>query len=299
VSINNIYAESQQKDSPEYLVPIGNVLQIDAELKNIIVSHSVDGSSLKPGDVLMEINGQSFDGFKDFADRLSTVDPTKDVSITLNRNGQTLSTDCKKEILEKVSFNNLLSGFATLTYVDPDSLDFGAVGHPISICNSRKIPIKDGSISSTTDLSIEKSLRGNVGSINAKKLDVIGTFNQNTDFGIRGKMDNFDLSDLPKYKVAELEDVKPGKAQIILSTKDDKPEKFDIEILSVENQDVPRSKSFKIKVTDKDLLKQTGGIVQGMSGTPIIQGDKIIGAVSHALENDPTVGYGIYIKWMF
>jgi len=84
-----------------------------------------------------------------------------------------------------------------------------------------------------------------------------------------------------------------------LGTTNNKTKKYDIEILSIENQAEPKCKSFKIKVTDKNLLKQTGGIVQGMSGTPIIQDDKIIGAVSHAVENDPSIGYGLYIKWMF
>ena len=74
--------------------------------------------------------------------------------------------------------------------------------------------------------------------------------------------------------------------------------KFDIEILNIENQKTPKSKTFKIHITDKELLQLTGGIVQGMSGTPIVQGDKIIGAISHAVENDPTTGYAVFIKWM-
>ncbi|TQW81424.1 SpoIVB peptidase S55 domain-containing protein, partial [Clostridioides difficile] len=77
-----------------------------------------------------------------------------------------------------------------------------------------------------------------------------------------------------------------------------KCKKYNIEIIDIENQKHPESKSFKIKITDKKLLAQTGGIVQGMSGTPIVQDNKIIGAVSHAIENDPAVGYGVFIKWM-
>ena len=87
-------------------------------------------------------------------------------------------------------------------------------------------------------------------------------------------------------------------AKIILQNKQNKCVKYDIEILKIENQTSPSPKTFKIKIVDEDLLRDTGGIVQGMSGTPIIQNGKIIGAVSHALENNPKVGYGVYIKWM-
>ena len=89
-----------------------------------------------------------------------------------------------------------------------------------------------------------------------------------------------------------------GKAEIILQNQSNKCEKYDIEIISIERQKSPSPKTFKIRITDKDLLVRTGGIVQGMSGTPIVQGDKIIGAVSHAVENDPTLGYGVFIGWM-
>ncbi|MFR2550974.1 MAG: SpoIVB peptidase S55 domain-containing protein [Clostridioides difficile] len=126
----------------------------------------------------------------------------------------------------------------------------------------------------------------------------MGSFTENTDFGIRGQINNFDISKLKKYKVASLDEVKLGKAQIILQDNFNKCKKYNIEIIDIENQKHPESKSFKIKITDKKLLAQTGGIVQGMSGTPIVQDNKIIGAVSHAIENDPAVGYGVFIKWM-
>lgn len=297
-SNNFIYAENPEKSEPDFLIPIGNVLQIDAELKDLIVSDTVEGSSIKTGDILMQIDNKNFDGYKNFETILSSLPNGKEIDLTVNRGGQIITTSCTREVLEETSFNNLLSGFATLTYIDPKTFRFGAVGHPISIYNSRKIPIKDGSVSTTKDIKIERSAKGKVGCINAKRLDIIGNFHENTEFGIKGNIDNFDMSKFKQYKVAELNEVKPGKAQIILGTKNNRAKKYDIEILSIENQDEPKCKSFKIKVIDKDLLRQTGGIVQGMSGTPIVQDDKIIGAVSHAVENDPSVGYGLYIKWM-
>ena len=126
----------------------------------------------------------------------------------------------------------------------------------------------------------------------------IGNFNTNTQYGIKGITKNIDFSNEEKYKVASLDEVELGNAQIILQNKQNKCVKYDIEILKIENQTSPSPKTFKIKIVDEDLLRDTGGIVQGMSGTPIIQNGKIIGAVSHALENNPKVGYGVYIKWM-
>lgn len=297
-SNNLIYAQNLQKSEPEYLIPIGNVLQIDAELKNIIVRNPGNASPFRLGDAIVKVNNADVDGYSDFINTLNSLPEEKPVSILLNRSGQLLTLKTTKHILEKISFNNLLSGFATLTYINPDTLEFGAVGHPISVGNSRKIPIKSGSISTTKHLNIEKSYRGSVGCINAKKENIIGGFTDNTDFGIKGQINSFDISKLEKYKVASLNEVKLGKAQIILQNNSDECKKYNIEIIDIENQKHPECKSFKIKITDKNLLNQTGGIVQGMSGTPIIQDGKIIGAVSHAIENDPAVGYGVFIKWM-
>ena len=110
---------------------------------------------------------------------------------------------CNKNALEKINFNNLISGFATLTYINPDTNEFGAVGHSINIGTCRKIPIKRGCISFTNNLNIKKSHRGNVGSINATKNETIGEFDNNTTFGIKGEINNIDFSNYKKYKVAQ------------------------------------------------------------------------------------------------
>ncbi|MDR1774471.1 MAG: PDZ domain-containing protein [Clostridioides sp.] len=298
-SYNNIYAENPQKDGQSLLVPMGNVLQIDAELKNIIVGKEAIGISLKEGDVVTQIDGKSIDGYDDFKNTLDEKSDSQKVKITFKRNGQELYINCKKENLTQVVFNNFISGFATLTCINPETNEFAAVAHPISVCNSMKIPIKNGEISNTEEVLIEKSFRGNVGSLSAQKSEVIGSFGTNTDFGIRGTISNLDISQFTPYKVASYDEIKKGPAQIILQTGSNGTQKYDIEIVSIDNQTKPKAKSFKIKITDEKLLKLTGGIVQGMSGTPIIQNDKIIGAISHAVENDPSLGYGLFIQWMF
>lgn len=297
-SNNLIYANNIEKGDSDYLVPIGNVLQIDAELKTIIVRNEIENSPFQVGDAILKVENKSIANYGEFSSILYTLPNDYNVKLEVNRSGNIINLNCKKEVLEKINFNNLISGFATLTYINPENNEFGAVGHPINIGNSRKIPIKNGLISTTTDINVQKSYKGSVGSINARRNFSIGNFTENTNFGIKGHINNFDTSKLEKYKVASLNEIRLGKAEIILQNELNKSEKYDIEIINIDKQRTPRPKTFKIRITDKDLLIKTGGIVQGMSGTPIVQGDKIIGAISHAVENDPTLGYGVFIGWM-
>lgn len=277
---------------------MGNILQIDAELKNIIVRNEVDNCPLKLGDSILKVENNDVTSYENFNHIISSLNKNDNISILIRRDNSVFTLKCNKSDLENISFNNLISGFATLTYINPETREFGAVAHSINIGCSRKIPIKKGCISCTNNLNIKKSRKGNVGCINATKDNAIGDIDSNTTFGIKGQVNNIDLSNYKKYKVAEINEIKLGKAQIILQNKDNICKKYNIEIINIENQKRPDSKGIKIKVTDPQLIKETGGIVQGMSGTPIIQGDKIVGAVSHALESNPHVGYGVYIKWM-
>ncbi|WWD85223.1 hypothetical protein TEGL_36770 [Terrisporobacter glycolicus ATCC 14880 = DSM 1288] len=297
-SNNFIYSQSLEKSDCEYLIPMGNILQIDAQLKNIIVRNEVNGCSLKMGDSILKVENNDITSYEDFNYVMSSLSKTDDISVLIRRENSVFCLKCDKNALEKINFNNLISGFATLTYINPETKEFGAVAHSINIGTTKKIPIKKGCISFTDNLNIKKSYKGNVGCINATKNNLVGEFDDNTTFGIKGSVDNINLSNCKKYKVAEVDEVKLGKAQIILQNKNNTCKKYNIEIVNIEKQRKPDSKGIKIKITDPQLLNETGGIVQGMSGTPIVQGNKIVGAVSHALENNPTVGYGVYIKWM-
>lgn len=296
--MNNVnYAYSLEKNNENYLIPIGKIIQVDGELENLIVRNEIKGCPLKSGDLILEVEGIPIKDFTQLSDVFFSTS-TNNLNIKIKRDNQIKNLICYKEPLKKINFNNAISGFATLTYINPQNNEFGAVGHTINVGNAKQIAIKSGSISTTTNLNIEKSTRGNVGCINANKNYLIGSFNENTQYGIKGITKNIDLSNEKKYKIADLNEVQLGRAQIILQNKYNKCTKYDIEILKIENQTSPAPKTFKIKIVDQDLLRDTGGIVQGMSGTPIIQNNKIIGAVSHALENNPEVGYGVYIKWM-
>lgn len=294
-----IYATSLTKTENDFLIPIGNILHIEAQLKSVIVRTCVKDSPFSFGDEILNINNNSINNYSDFSNIINNLpNNTDNIDVTLKRNGHIINLKTVKDKLEEINFTDSISGFATLTYIDPTNGKFGAVAHPISLGNSRKIKIKEGYISTTSHLNIEKSYRGSVGCVSAQPKDYIGKFTDNTDFGIKGNLITFDTSRYDKYKIASLNEVKKGKAQIILQTSDEGCKKFDIEILNIENQKTPKSKTFKIRIIDKELLQLTGGIVQGMSGTPIVQDDKIIGAISHAVENDPATGYAVFIKWM-
>ncbi|MGL5507647.1 MAG: SpoIVB peptidase S55 domain-containing protein [Paraclostridium sp.] len=297
-SNNYIYAETTNVDNPNYLIPMGNVIQIDAELESLMVRNSFENSPFKVGDSLIKINNKHIKNYADFSDLLYTLSNDSVVSVEVKRNNNIINLKVDKNILEKISFNNLISGFATLTYVNPNTSEFGAVAHPINIGETRKISIKNGTISNTTNLTIDKSYRGKVGCINAQKNSTMGKFNTNTDFGIKGKVRKLDLSTRKKYEVANLNEIKTGKASLLMETSNGKLEEFDIYILNIKNQNSPEAKTFRIEVIDEKLINLTGGIVQGMSGTPIIQNGKFVGAVSHAIESTPTLGYGVYIGWM-
>jgi stage IV sporulation protein B len=196
------------------------------------------------------------------------------------------------------------AGIGTMTFYDPASGKFGALGHPINDIDTGKLlPIKDGKIYSAKILSIDYGERGKPGELKGmfSDEDDIGILQMNTTEGIYGKMNRAYLhnnTNLKSIPVAKQKEIKEGPATILVALNGTNVKEYNINIERVNYQSKPNSKSLIIKVTDKELLQNTGGIVQGMSGSPIIQNNKIIGAVTHVFVNRPEMGYGIYIEWM-
>ena len=195
------------------------------------------------------------------------------------------------------------AGIGTLTFYDDDSKIFGALGHGITDMDTGNLlNVEYGKIMNAKIANIEQGKRGSPGEIRGifyETENVLGEIVKNSPYGIYGVMTD-EFMKFNKAKALPIgfkEEVKEGKAYILTTIDNDKTEKFEIEILKAQPQQFPNQKSMTIKVTDKRLL-QTGGIVQGMSGSPIIQDGKIIGAITHVFVNDPTKGYGIYIEWM-
>lgn len=196
------------------------------------------------------------------------------------------------------------AGVGTLTFYEPRSQAYGALGHVISdIDTGQAIVVGDGQIVQASVTSIEKGQSGNPGEKFARfynENEILGSITKNTPFGIFGRMKEQPKRSLynEPIPIALAEQVQEGPAKILTVVDGQKVEEYNIEIVNVVKQHFPATKGMIIKITDKRLLDKTGGIVQGMSGSPIIQNGKMVGAVTHVFVNDPTSGYGCYIEWM-
>ena len=196
------------------------------------------------------------------------------------------------------------AGIGTLTFYHEDSETFGALGHPITDGDTNTtFTIKDGDLLSASILSVRKGEKGVPGELRGlfvNEKNSIGEIKNNSTSGIFGN--SYEPLINPKFSepmsVGFRNEVVEGPATIITTIDDEGPKEYDIEIVKLLQQDKSGPKSMIIRVTDEELLSKTGGIVQGMSGSPIIQNDKIVGAVTHVLINKPDIGYGIYIEWM-
>lgn len=197
------------------------------------------------------------------------------------------------------------AGIGTLTFYDPETGDFGALGHGITESTTGTlIEIEGGEIKSSTIVATQKGKKGEPGELQGifgENDKPLGKIEKNTDCGIFGDME------LPKeiaeksqsIKLGTKEDVRVGKAYILANVEGDKTEKFEIEISKIPVFTGDKTKGMVIKITDKKLISKTGGIVRGMSGCPIVQSGRLVGAVTHVFVNDPTSGYGIFIEDMF
>ena len=196
-----------------------------------------------------------------------------------------------------------LAGVGTLTYVT-DTMDYGALGHGVTDADvGSLIDIEQGSIYETTILEIRKGQRGQPGEmsgmINYSDKYKLGTIEENTNVGIYGSITNVpkELKRVKSMPVKYKEGIKRGKAQIISSVEGGR-RAYDIEIEQTNYHSDGNNKGIQFRVTDETLLKDTGGIVQGMSGSPIVQDGHIIGAVTHVFISDSKMGYGIFIENM-
>lgn len=196
------------------------------------------------------------------------------------------------------------AGVGTLTFYHEGSKKFGALGHGIAdVDTGALMSIKDGEVMSSKVVSIQEGKKGKPGEIRGIFHDVhnpIGRLEKNSSYGVYGEMLRRleGSSYLEPMEIAFQHEIKEGPAYILTTLDDNIVEKYEIEILRVIHQSKADGKSMIIRVTDSRLLEKTGGIVQGMSGSPIIQNDRVVGAVTHVLVNDPTRGYGIFIEWM-
>ena len=264
---------------------------------------------LKSGDILVCVNDILFDTVEEIAQIIEDSNG-EDISITVNRKGKNLTSVIKPE-KEAVSNKYKLglwvrddaSGIGTLTYVNKETNEYGALGHPITDFETGAIvPSESGEVYSCSTLGINKGTKGKPGELKCLFIEgkgEKGTIKRTSNFGVFGKItDKSGLVDENlTAKAGGRMGVKPGKASIVTSASGVR-EEYEIEIIKTNKQTKSGDKSLIFRVKDKRLLDLTGGIVQGMSGSPIMQNGKIIGAVTHVFVTDPTKGYGVYIDWM-
>ncbi|WP_064091592.1 SpoIVB peptidase [Rossellomorea aquimaris] len=269
-------------------------------------------AGIQVGDMITEINGKKVEELADVAPFVQKAgEEGESLDVIVKREQNTIETSLLP-LMEKgkntyklgLYIRDSAAGIGTMTFFDPKSKKYGALGHVISDMDTKKpIVVEDGEIVNSEVTSIEKGSDGKPGEKLARfssDRNVIGNITRNSPFGIFGELNQSienDLFDKP-MSISLSHQVKEGPAQILTVVDGKKVEKYDIEIVSTIPQKFPATKGMVLKVTDQKLLEKTGGIVQGMSGSPIIQNGKIIGAVTHVFVNDPTSGYGVHIEWM-
>ncbi len=269
-------------------------------------SPAVEGG-LQIGDSIIKINNEPISDSKSLIDK---VNKNQKLSINILRNGKTyIKTVFPSKSSSDGSYKlgiwvrDSTAGVGTLTFYDEKTGKFAALGHPITdIDTGTLLKVKDGTIINSKIISIKKGIKGSPGEVRGMFIDEenpIGNILSNTMCGIYG--DKFKIKINKKIKPMEIafrNEVREGDAQILTTINQEEPKYYNIKIEKLLVQDSPGPKSMVIKITDPELLKKTGGIVQGMSGSPIIQDNKIVGAVTHVLINNPDTGYGIYVEWM-
>ena len=307
--------------SPEIkLVPVGKAVGVTVDTDGILVlgtgyvnkdTNEVCQPSkgvLKTGDLITHVNGEKITQKEELIEIVESS--TGSLNISIVRNGETLqgtltpiisTEDGKQKIGAWV--RDCTQGIGTLTYYNPQTKGFGALGHGVYDIDTKSLlSIKDGKITETIISGIKKGEKGIPGELSGQTDDtkVIGEIYQNTECGLYGKIysENVDFTEQEALPIATKENIKEGKAYILTNISGNKVEKYEINIESIDINTSNPSKCMIIRITDEKLLSQTGGIIQGMSGSPIIQDNHIIGAVTHVFVNDPTKGYGIFIENM-
>lgn len=286
---------------PQRLIPGGCTIGVKLYPPGLMITGFESGSAaraagLKKGDVIMEVDGQEVRSAVALRERLEE----ETVVVTVLRNGkQAKFSITPKDQCLGAYVRDSVAGIGTVTYYDPDTGAFGALGHGVNDPQSQVLlPVEVGAVVPSVVSQVKKGKTGSPGELKGQ-FDVsviLGEIGQNTEQGLFGTM-SAPIAGTP-LPVAESTQVKLGAAEILSNVSGSEVCAYDVEILKVYPDDKETDRNLLLQVTDEALLQATGGIVQGMSGSPIIQNGKLVGAVTHVLVNDPTTGYGIFIENM-
>lgn len=302
----SIYAYS------DYIIASGENVGIELQSNGVMIvglykvgnTYPATEAGLEVGDVIVSINDQDVEKIDDLVNIVSNV-KIDNVDVTYIRDNITKYTNLKLYKDNDITKTGLyikdsVTGIGTLTFIDPNTKLFGALGHEVTnSVSGQKLEVKNGYIFPSKVTGIEPSIDGTPGEKNARynSSSIIGTVSENTEHGVFGEYTS-DINPSKLYKVATPDVIHKGSAKILTVLQDSNVEQFDINIIKINTNTKQTTKNILFEITDQKLLDQTGGIIQGMSGSPIIQDDYIIGAVTHVIVDNPKRGYGIFITNM-
>jgi len=304
----------------EYVIPGGMAIGIYMETDGVLVLSTeclecVDGNEYEPaknlvksGDYIVGLNGEEIESKSALVQVVNRLE-SPEVILRLRRDKEYI--DVKMQSVEVkngqyklgIWVKDSIQGLGTITYLTMNG-EFGALGHGIHDSETNElIDISKGSVYSTNIVGIQKGEKGEPGGLEGviiyRSSNKLGAIDKNTEDGIYGSIKEIDAlcTDTEPVEICKKEDIELGKASILCSV-NGTVEEYEIKIKNTDSYAKDANKGIIIEVTDEKLLELTGGIVQGMSGSPILQDGKIVGAVTHVLVNDPTRGYGIFIEDM-
>ena len=292
----------------ELLIPVGKVigLQLQDETLTVAAFDDAFGScareaGVKIGDEILKIDSREVSTAEEVKSALGECGSR--VALTVRRGSRVSTLHLSPRQTDEgprlgVYLRQGIAGIGTVTFYDPDTGVFGTLGHGVSSPKGELLTMKTGSAFAAEVLSVKKGKSGEPGQLkgSADAVSTLGPLLKNTPQGV------FGITKTPwkgeALPVAAYSDIRTGEAHIRSTVQGDTVQEYSVEILKIYPEDRTDSRNFLIKVTDPELLALTGGIVQGMSGSPIIQDGKLIGAVTHVLVNAPDTGYGIFIENM-
>ncbi len=295
------------------LVPVGHTAGIRLHLSGAVIvdvsdipENPASKAGLATGDIIKKIDGKEINSNEEVRDVVRNSEG-KELSIEYERGGKTRFAKVTPvkgedgEYMIGLVIRSSIAGIGTVTYYDPETKTYGALGHGITEADTNvRVPVGDGALMKSTVSDVKRGEKGKPGEL-CGEYDTSVNFadiEKNSDCGIFGKVsDGEAFRGMKEYPIARKDEIRRGKVKILTNIDGDKVSEFEAEITNI-YFDGEKTKNMLIHVTDEKLLEKTGGIVRGMSGSPIIQNGKLIGAVTHVLVNDPTRGYGIFIENM-
>ena len=303
-----VWALSISVSAVKMLIPVGQVVGLELQDHSVTIASfdealgaAAQKAGLKKGDRITKINGHPVESAQDIRYALDRCDGT--VSVTVLRNRKESTVRFAPGVTQDgpklgVYLKEGITGVGTVTWYDPETGLFGTLGHGVNNPRGELVKMASGTAYKASVVSVRRGECGEPGQLMGalKEAKPVGILYKNCVQGVFGKTQSGWTGE--KLPVGTVKDVKTGEAKIRSTVQGDTPREYSVEILKVYPNAASSGRNILLRVTDERLLNTTGGIVQGMSGSPLIQDGKLIGAVTHVLVNDPTPGYGIFIENM-